>query len=52
MDVNYDKEPIFIITNLVKSYPSQDVFSNISFNLHKGEVIGLMGSSGSGKGTL
>lgn len=38
--------------NLSKSYGPQELFSNISFNLSKGEKVGLVGRNGCGKSTL
>jgi ABC-type lipoprotein export system ATPase subunit len=43
-------------TDITKAYgkgPSKvDVLHGLNFKLHKGEIVGLMGSSGSGKSTL
>jgi iron complex transport system ATP-binding protein len=38
--------------NLSFSYGSSVIFNNISFNLERGELLGLLGPNGSGKTTL
>ncbi len=38
--------------NLSFSYGDRQVINNVSFDINKGEIIGLMGSNGSGKTTL
>jgi ATP-binding cassette subfamily F protein 3 len=39
-------------SNLKKSYPTKDIFDNVSFKIEKGEKVGLIGNNGSGKTTL
>lgn len=45
-------EIILSIKNLKKSFGHNDVLKNISFDVNKGEVISIIGSSGSGKSTF
>ncbi len=52
-----NKENILIVENLSKVYLKQDnkphwAIKNISFNLEKGSVLGVVGKNGSGKSTL
>jgi peptide/nickel transport system ATP-binding protein len=48
----YQHDPILKIENLEFSYEDKKVLNNISFNLFKGETLGLIGESGSGKSTI
>ena len=38
--------------NLTKTYNGQDVVSNVSMNIKKGEIYGFLGSNGAGKSTI
>ncbi|NOR57280.1 MAG: ATP-binding cassette domain-containing protein, partial [Sulfurimonas sp.] len=40
------------LTNISKSYSSQELFSNLNFKLNSGNRVGLVGRNGSGKSTL
>lgn len=45
-------QPILKIKHLKKSYGQNEVLKDISLTVHKGEVISIIGSSGSGKSTF
>jgi peptide/nickel transport system ATP-binding protein len=49
-------EPLLAVRDLAKSYPSRGatlrILEGISFDIAKGEVVGLVGESGSGKTTI
>ena len=45
-------EEIIKVQNLKKSFGSLDVIKDISFAVHKGEVLSIIGPSGSGKSTI
>ncbi len=40
------------VKNLYKKYVDKEVLKNISFDVDKGEILGIVGKSGSGKSTL
>jgi ABC-2 type transport system ATP-binding protein len=39
------------VENLTKVYDGQKAIDNISFEIHKGEIVGLLGPNGAGKST-
>ena len=45
-------EPVIQIKNLKISFGAREVLKDINFDVHKGEVVCIIGSSGSGKSTL
>src|SRR5688500_4845570 len=46
------KTPAVIIKNLVTKFGSQTIHKNLDLTVNKGEIVGLVGGSGSGKTVL
>ena len=40
------------VVNLVKNFDEQSVIKNISFNVKKNSIVGILGKNGAGKTTL
>jgi phospholipid/cholesterol/gamma-HCH transport system ATP-binding protein len=45
-------EPIVIVTDLTAGYGDTIILKDINFEVHTGEIFGILGGSGSGKSTL
>ena len=51
IEITKNADPVLSINNLCKSFGSRRILDNISFNVEKGEILGLLGPNGSGKTT-
>ena len=50
--MNANGETIIEVTDLVRKFGDRAVIDDISFNVHRGETLVIMGGSGCGKSTL
>ena len=50
--MNSNEAPIIEVVDLVHQFGERTVLNDISFNVHRGETLVIMGGSGCGKSTL
>jgi phospholipid/cholesterol/gamma-HCH transport system ATP-binding protein len=50
--MNSNEEPVIEVVDLVRKFGDRAVINDISFNVHRGETLVIMGGSGCGKSTL
>ncbi len=46
-----EPDPVVAVHDLVKRYGADEVVSDVSFDVHRGELFGLLGTNGAGKTT-
>ncbi len=46
------REPVIVVENLTAGFGGDTIFQNVSFEVYRGEIFGILGGSGCGKSTL
>jgi D-xylose transport system ATP-binding protein len=49
---NNENQPILVVKNISKRYGNVQALKNVSMEVYKGDVVGLLGDNGAGKSTL
>ncbi|MEP6603439.1 MAG: ABC transporter ATP-binding protein [Spartobacteria bacterium] len=50
--MNGNLEPVIEVVDLVRKFGNRSVIDNVSFQIHRGETLVIMGGSGCGKSTM
>ncbi len=52
MKPDADKEPILRVEKVSKAFGGIQALNGVSFDVHEGEILGIIGPNGSGKTTV
>lgn len=52
MSINIDKSTVLLAKNIVKKFPGVIAVNNVTLEIKKGEIHGLLGQNGAGKSTF
>lgn len=51
-DPNYETEDVLKVRGITKSYDGRKILQDVTFNVHNGERVAILGDNGAGKTTL
>ena len=51
-DPNYETEDVLKVRGITKSYDGRKILQDVTFNIHNGERVAILGDNGAGKTTL